>query len=166
MLTLLQAITLVLVAVSMALSLAHALELPGKMRLSKDLYFAVQRIYYPGFTIGGVSEPASLISSLLLLYLTPRETAAFWLTLGALLGIVGMQMVYWIVVHPVNKIWMQGEALSSAGSTFFLGLSRNRTQTGAHAPVWTELRNRWEYGHVARAALVVMSFIALVVVIS
>ncbi|HEY3179563.1 MAG TPA: hypothetical protein VGL25_11850 [Casimicrobiaceae bacterium] len=84
MVTLLQAITLALVAVAMALSLAHALELPGKMRLSKDLYFAVQRIYYPGFTIGGVSEPASLISSLVLLYITPRDTAAFWLTLGAL----------------------------------------------------------------------------------
>jgi hypothetical protein len=166
MVTLLQAITLALVAVAMALSLAHALELPGKMRLSKDLYFAVQRIYYPGFTIGGVSEPASLISSLVLLYITPRDTAAFWLTLGALFGLVGMQVVYWIVVHPVNKIWMQGEALSSAGSTFFLGLGRTRTQTRADASVWTELRNRWEYGHVARAALAAMSFIALVVVIS
>jgi hypothetical protein len=29
-------------------ALAHALELPGKMRLTKDAYFAMQHIYYPG----------------------------------------------------------------------------------------------------------------------
>jgi hypothetical protein len=42
-----------LAAVTMALSLAHALELPGKLRLGKEQYLAVQPIYYPGFTIGG-----------------------------------------------------------------------------------------------------------------
>lgn len=36
--------TLILVAIAMALSLAHALELPGKMRLSKENYLAVQQI--------------------------------------------------------------------------------------------------------------------------
>ncbi|TIX44521.1 MAG: DUF1772 domain-containing protein, partial [Mesorhizobium sp.] len=45
--------TLLLVAVSMALSLAHALELPGKLRLKEATYRSVQAIYYPGFTIGG-----------------------------------------------------------------------------------------------------------------
>ena len=39
----------------MALALAHALERPGKMRLSKEL--AIQPIYYPGFTFGGTAEP-------------------------------------------------------------------------------------------------------------
>jgi hypothetical protein len=49
----LQVLTVILVAVAIALALAHALELPGKMRLSKDAYYAMQPIYYPGFTIGG-----------------------------------------------------------------------------------------------------------------
>jgi hypothetical protein len=35
-----------LAAVTMALSLAHALELPGKLRLGKEQYLAVQPIYY------------------------------------------------------------------------------------------------------------------------
>jgi hypothetical protein len=36
MLPILQVITLVLVAVGVSLTLAHALELPGKMRLGKE----------------------------------------------------------------------------------------------------------------------------------
>jgi hypothetical protein len=40
----LQIASLLLVSVAMALALAHALELPGKMRLDRETYFAVQRI--------------------------------------------------------------------------------------------------------------------------
>jgi hypothetical protein len=49
----LQVATVFLVSIAMALSLAHALELPGKLRLDKEAYLTVQPIYYPGFTIGG-----------------------------------------------------------------------------------------------------------------
>jgi hypothetical protein len=59
--------------VAMALTLAHALELPGKMRLTKEIYFAMQPIYYPGFTIGGFAEPASLI----LTRLDPLRSATY-----------------------------------------------------------------------------------------
>jgi hypothetical protein len=41
MFDILQVLTVLLVAVAMALALAHALELPGKMRLSKDAYYAM-----------------------------------------------------------------------------------------------------------------------------
>ncbi|HEV3249088.1 MAG TPA: hypothetical protein VG124_17960 [Beijerinckiaceae bacterium] len=40
----------VLVAVAMAL--AHALEYPGKMRLSKAQYLAIQPFYYRAFRSG------------------------------------------------------------------------------------------------------------------
>ena len=75
----LQIISIVLVAIGMALSLAHALELPGKLRLSRDAYLAVQTIYYPGFTIGGlVGEPGAIAATIILLALTTYGTAAFW----------------------------------------------------------------------------------------
>lgn len=73
----LQVITVMLAAVTMALSLAHALELPRKLRLKKEQYLAVQPIYYPGFTIGGIAEPAVILATLALLILTPAGTAAF-----------------------------------------------------------------------------------------
>ena len=68
MLRLLQIVALMLVAVAMALSLAHALELPGKMRLGKDAYLSVQTIYYPGSRSAAspsrsASSPSSRCSS-------------------------------------------------------------------------------------------------------
>lgn len=44
----LQVASVFLAAVAMALSLAHTLELPGKLRLDKQTYCAMQPIYYPG----------------------------------------------------------------------------------------------------------------------
>ena len=116
----LQILTVILVALAMAPALAHALELPGKMRLTKEAYFAVQIIYYPGFTIaGGIGEAVGMISTIMLLVITPLGSPDFWLTLVALLGLVSMQAVYWLFTHPVNKFWLQGEKLSGLGSGFF-----------------------------------------------
>src|SRR5262245_26710210 len=94
-----QITTVFLVAIAMALALAHALELPGKMRLDKNAYYAVQSIYYPGFTIGGIGEAAGTISAIILLFVTPRDSADFWLTALAVIPLIGMQGVYWIVTH-------------------------------------------------------------------
>ena len=41
-------LTVLMVAIGMGLSLAHALEFPGKRRLGEGAYREVQRIYYPG----------------------------------------------------------------------------------------------------------------------
>src|SRR5687768_11360968 len=102
----------------MALSLAHALELPGKRRLSKEAYLAVQPIYYPGFTIGGAAEPLGLIATLALLFLTPRG-AAFWLTAAALAALASAHATYWLVTHPVNNFWLKDVELKGAGAAFF-----------------------------------------------
>jgi hypothetical protein len=159
----LQILSVLVVAVAMALSLAHALELPGKMRLSKEAYYAVQPIYYPGFTIGGFAEPAGVLLTIVLLFVTPFGSAAFWLMLAALVGLMGMQAVYWIFTHPVNKFWLQDEKLSRIGSGFFSFAAK----TARSRPVsWTELRDRWEYSHVARAALAFISLTALLIAIT
>lgn len=93
--------------------------LPGKMRLNKEAYFAMQPIYYPGFTIGGgIGEFGGLISTIILLFFTPYLSAKFWLTLVALLGLIGMQAVYWLFTHSVNKFWLENEKLSSFSSGF------------------------------------------------
>jgi hypothetical protein len=62
----------------MSMALTHALEFPGKMHLDKDTYLAVQTIYYPGFTIGGATEPLCIIATLILLFMTPTKHQAFW----------------------------------------------------------------------------------------
>lgn len=164
----LQGLSLILVVLAMVPALAHSLELPGKLRLTKDAYFAVQPIYYPGFTIAGVSEPAAIISTIILLVLTPRGVEDFWLTLVALVGLIGMHAVYWLITHPVNNFWLQGKKLSGLGSSFFsLGSGSNQgSQSDTSTVDWTNLRDRWEYSHVARAGLAFISFITLVIAIS
>jgi len=47
----LQVLTVLLASIGMAMALAHALELPGKLRLDKETYLAIQPINYPGFTV-------------------------------------------------------------------------------------------------------------------
>jgi len=97
----------VIVAVAMDMALAHALELPGKLRLSKEQYLAVQAIYYPGFTFAGVSEPLSVILTALLAFLMPAASLSFWLTLGACVALVLMHAIYWVLIQPVNSFWLK-----------------------------------------------------------
>jgi ABC-type Fe3+-siderophore transport system permease subunit len=145
--------------------MAHVLELPGKLRLDRDAYFAVQRIYYPGFTIGGgVGDAGGLIATLILVLLTPAGTPAFWLALAALLGLVAMNAVYWIFTHPLNRYWLTGEALGSLGAGFFsFDVAKRSQPEAARRPNWQEFRDRWEYSHLARAVFAVVSLTALVI---
>ena len=154
-----QIFTVMMVALSAALSLAHALELPGKMRLDEPTYRAVQRIYYPGFTIGGFGDVLGLVTTAVLVLLTPMGSAAFWLTVAACLGMLATNFVYWVAVHPVNKHWMKGQPVSASAATFFFGAGRAQ----ASAADWTVLRDRWEYAHVARSVLASISLLALVI---
>jgi len=156
MLPTLQVLAILFVATAMALALAHALELPGKMRLAKDAYFATQAIYYPGFTIGGISEPAALIAILVLLIVTPTGIAEFWLTLGAFVALLAMHAAYWLLTHPVNNFWVQGVQRGRLGAGFF-GLDPLGRAENAGNPEWTALRDRWELSHVVRAILGVLS---------
>jgi hypothetical protein len=159
---LLQLVTLVVVAVAFAGALAHVLELPGKRRLSKEAYFTVQSIYYPGFTIAGASEPLAIILTLVLLVTTPQG-ATFWLVFVALAGFVGMQLVYWLITHSLNKVWLHGTKLSGAASGFFSFAATTADGKQAATENWTRLRDRWEYSHVLRAGLGGFSFIALAI---
>jgi len=149
----LHVIAITLVAFAMAPAVAHALELPGKVRPPKEAYLTVQQIYYPGFTIA------------LLLWSTPRGTAAFWLALGALLGVLAMQAVYWIAIHPINKFGLQGKTLSAAGSRFFSFAPTSRKQDRSRQPYdWTRLRDRWELSHFVRAVLALLSLVLVAAV--
>jgi hypothetical protein len=161
----LQVLTVLLVAVAMALALAHALELPGKLRLSKELYLAVQPIYYPGFTFGGMAEPAGLAMVLLLLCLTPLRSAAFWLTAGALAALFAMHAAYWLVTHPVNNFWLKDFTPAAAGSRFFSFDPFRRTDD-PRIVEWTRLRDRWEYSHLLRAGLGLTSLTLLVAAVA
>ena len=152
----LQVVTLILVGMAMSLSLAHALELPGKMRLGKDAYLSVQTIYYPGFTIGGAAEPLGLLALIALLVLMPFGSSRFWWTAAALLALLAAHLTYWFVTHPVNSFWTKDIALTGLGATFF-SLFAPEASSGD----WSKLRDVWEYSHVARSVCAMASFVCL-----
>ena len=156
----LQVVSMVLVAVAMAQALAHALELPGKMRLGKDTYLAVQQIYYPGFSIGGTAEPVAIIALIALLVMTPYGDSRFWWTLAAFLPLLVMHLIYWVLIHPVNNFWIKDVKLAGLGSAFF---SLFANDPGAD---WSKARDVWEYSHLMRAVIAMLSLISLAIAIT
>lgn len=149
------------VSVAMAAAVGHALELPGKMRLSKELYKAVQPIYYPGYTIaGGIGEAGGTVLVIVLLILSPAGSSAFWLTLAALVALICMQAVYWLFTHPISKFWLKDQQLDSFSAGFFSFLTAGRDNRKLS---WQQLRSRWEYSHVIRAGFAFLSLLALVI---
>jgi hypothetical protein len=159
MLAALQIVALLLLALVLTTTLAHALELPGKLRLSKDDYLTIQPIYYPGFTIAGGAEPVGMLALAVLSFLSTG--VGFWLTIGALLALAIGHGIYWIVTHPVNNFWLKGAELKGAGEGFF-GFAARSLDTSD----WTALRDRWEYSHVARAAFAMAAFLSLATAIA
>ena len=157
----LQITVVLLAAVAMTPALAHALELPGKLRLTEKAYVAMQPVYYPGFTIAGIAEPAAIMATLLLVFVTPAGTAAFWLTLAGLAALVGMHGAYWLLTHPVNNFWLKDFELNGAGVGFF-AFDPLRRRPGSQRPDWIALRNRWEFSHVLRAGLALLALALLV----
>jgi hypothetical protein len=156
----LSVLALLLVAVTMGLSLAHALEFPGKLRLDEPTYRAVQAIYYPGFTIGGlVGEFGSMLLLAVLLFLTPMNTDRFWWTAAAFALLVVGHGTYWFVTHPVNSAWLKETQLSEV-SQFFFGLFSAPTGD------WQHMRNVWEWSHVARAGLATLAFLSMTMAIT
>jgi hypothetical protein len=167
MFLLLQVVTVFLAAVAMSLALAHALELPGKMRLDKQTYIAVQTIYYPGFTFGGFGEVLGMIATLVLLALTPVNNPAFWWIVTGLIALLAMQAVYWIMTHPVNKFWLRDTHLQGLAEGFFaLDPLKQGAPPENGNESWRRLQNRWEYSHVLRAILSAIALIALIVAIA
>ena len=156
--------TVMLVALTMALSVAHALELPGKLRLNKSEYLTVQPIYYPGFTIGGGAEMLGVFATLALLLLTPRTSPAFVPALIAFGAMLLTHLTYWIATHPVNNFWLREQKLKGISASFF-AFDFLTPSRGAGAD-WTALRDRWEYSHVARAVLSSIALLAVVIAVS
>jgi hypothetical protein len=74
-------LAVILTGIALAPALAHAFEFPGKRRLERGAYVSVQGIYYPGFTLLGIFEPAALLTVVTMLLMETQQTVSFWLTL-------------------------------------------------------------------------------------
>jgi hypothetical protein len=124
-------------ALAMAPAMAHALELPNKIRMERDDYLNAQRLYR-GWQFVGIAVIAALVATILLL----RESSGgeFIFSLLAVSSVLATQVVFWTFTFPVNR----------------------RTRNWTHAPEnWRALRARWEYSHAASAALNVLALVGV-----
>ncbi|HZN27461.1 MAG TPA: DUF1772 domain-containing protein [Burkholderiales bacterium] len=132
--------SLLFAALALAPALAHLLELPNKIGLSRDDYLTVQQIYR-GWAVLGFVVAGALLSTLVLTIMVRKRRREFVPTLIAFLCIVGTQVVFWTFTFPANQ--------QTANWTM---LPDN----------WMALRAQWEYSHAASALLNLIAVIALI----
>jgi hypothetical protein len=131
--------SLLFAALALAPALAHLLELPNKLGLSRDDYLIVQQIYR-GWALLGIVVLGALLSTLILTILVRNRPNEFRLSLVAFLCIMGTQVMFWTFTFPANQ-----------QTSNWTVLPEN----------WETLRMQWEYSHAASAALNLIGFIAL-----
>jgi hypothetical protein len=132
--------SLLFVALVLAPALAHLLELPNKIGLSREDYLVVQQIY-SGWALLGIVVIGALLSTLILTIMVRRQSKIFSLTLIAFLCVVAAHAVFWIFTFPANQLTSNWTVLPEN---------------------WMALRAQWEYSHVAGAVLNLIAFIMLV----
>jgi len=124
-------LSLLLVALALAPALAHLLELPNKIHLSRQDYLTVQQIYR-GWALLGFVVFGALRSTLALTVTLRKQRRAFVFALIAYCCIVGTQAIFWTCTYPVNQITDNWNLLPDN---------------------WAELRWQWELSHAAGAVL-------------
>ena len=130
-------------AVAMTAAVAHLLELPAKMRYGPSLWVQLHRTLYSNFgRIAGPAESAAVISTNQLAWTERHRSEGSRSTALAAACLAGAHAIYWGVVQPVNT-----EVL--------------RWRLDAIPADWAKRRDRWEYGHAIRAALVTTALAAL-----
>jgi len=124
-----QTLTVVLTALALIPGGAHVAELPAKLSLDREQYFVVQQIYRGWALFGAV-----LWRRFVVLW---RRDEPFGFFAIACLVIAASLGTFFIFVYPTNLA----------------------TSNWTEIPMnWQELRTRWEFGHMAGAALI---FVAL-----
>ena len=140
-------ITIILSALVTGMALCHALELPAKMQYSASQYIAVQNSLYVAFgppNIGAIIEFAVPLAAIALAILVRKRRPAFQLTLVAIaFMLLAFPVIFFAFTEPANTI------------------IRNATPESIPAN-WEQLRNQWEYSHLARFFCHLLGLSALV----
>jgi hypothetical protein len=132
-------LSILFVALTLAPSGAHLLELPNKIALRADDYLTVQQIYRGWALLGFVIAGAVLSSAAYLVVLRLRRQPWILAAVGLACLIAG-QAVFWIFTFPANQETSNWTMLPDN---------------------WTRLRAQWEYSHAAGAALNLSAFVTL-----
>ena len=130
-------LTLLLVALSMALSFCHLMEMPVRLSWEPILWMETTNfggLYYLFGSVGAVIDVAAILAAAILCFLVRRKLPSFYFTVvGAALMAIGLA-VWFTFVAPMNAI-MATWAPGSIPTEFI--------------PV----HNQWEYSHAVIALI-------------
>lgn len=144
----LQVLAAVLVALVLATTFPHVLELPAKLAYDASLYVQLQTSLYRQWeppSPAGFLEPAAIITVVLLAFMTRRNRPAFrFAVAAALVLLIAFPLLYFWRVEPANE--------------YFRTLP---LQNGIPAD-WASWRLRWESGHAARFVAHLAAFMLVI----
>jgi hypothetical protein len=136
-------VALLATALALGAALAHALELPNKMALSRDEYFVVQKIY-AGWNRLAVLLLVELVAMIAAAYRSRYQPKVFWPVVIAILCFLAAQALFWTLTYPSNAA------------------TENWTVVPAD---WEAHRRRWEYSHLGGAAFQLAALSAMIVAV-
>ena len=138
-------ITLMFVALSMAMAFSHLLQMQPRMSFDAELWRNTQTMYqFFGPPVGAVIEIGAVVFCVLLTLVVLRRRPAFQWTLLCALCMIAALGAWWFFVNPVNQAMV------------------NWTATTMPAD-WQWFRAQWEYTHAVRAVLQILGFSALLI---
>jgi hypothetical protein len=132
-------------AIAMSAALFHAMELVPKMNYDARLYVELHRTLYR--YVGPTAGVAEFLATLAVITLTWRvraEKRVFLPTAISAALMLTAHVLFYVVVQPANTT-MAAWSLEAIPAE------------------WTSWRDRWEYGHAARAGLILVAFCALMI---
>lgn len=131
--------SLVLLAICLMPAGAHVFEMPGKMAMDRDAYFAAQAIY-SGRALFGIAIGLGIVTLIVQTWLVRGSGLPAWLVGAAAVLLVVALGWFFLRVYPMNVV----------------------TQNWTVVPDnWQAVRAQWESGHAVNAALTFLSFLAL-----
>ena len=134
-------VALLATALALGGALAHALELPNKIGLSRDDYFVVQQVYR-GWDRLAVLLLVELVAMIALAVMSRRRPRVFWPVVAAIFCLLSAQLLFWLFTFPANVA----------------------TENWTRMPDdWERLRTQWEYSHLAGAIFQILAMTALIV---
>lgn len=124
-------VALLSTALALGGALAHLLEMPNKMQLTREQYFTVQAIYAGWNRLAYLLavQFLSLAGAIIVSYRTPG--VAGW-TILAMLFLIAAQTVFWIYTYPANVATINWSVVPGD---------------------WEAWRRQWEYSHAVGAGL-------------
>ena len=140
-------INLLCAALIAGIAFCHALELSNKMTLPADTWLNVQQVLYRGFGAkAGPIEVGAVVSSLMLLFLVRKRQVTFIWTLTASVCFVAGLVLWFRVVNSANLLVDSWTTATLPGN-------------------WTQIRDQWEYGHVAHATFFILGLVASILAV-